>query len=293
MRLGYSINSAVPANRSVDSHASDLLERSRTASAAGFDYVQAGDHHAVADHAYLQNVPALARLTEAVDRVAPLFLLPLHHPIHLAERCGTLAAFADRFDLWCAIGYNDAAFEAFDVPMAERVPRFVESLRIVEALLSEDSVSVDGDYYSLDDVSINPSATPERVCIGGSAEPAVRRAGRLGDAWVAVPTETIDAIETKRKWFESEGGDEVIVRRDALVLKDGDYARDVASDLLRSGYRGWDAESEYPLVGDAETVASDLADLAEAGASEVVVRPMSGDHALETLRECAAARKLL
>jgi len=214
-------------------------------------------------------------------------LLPLHHPIHLAERCGTLAAFADRFDLWCALGYNDAAFEAFDVPMAERVPGSSSRSGIVEALLSEDSVSVDGDYYSLDDVSINPDATPERVCIGGSAEPAVRRAGRLGNAWVTVPTETIDAIETKHEWFESEGGDEIIVRRDALVLKDGDYARDVATDLLRSGYRGWDVESEYPLVGDAETVASELADLAEAGASEVVVRPMSGDHAQRDAPESA------
>lgn len=293
MRLGYSINSAVPADSSVDSHTTALVERVRTASAAGFDYVQAGDHHAVADHAYLQNVPTLARLTEAVDSVAPLFLLPLHHPIHLAERCGTLAAFADRFDLWCALGYNDAAFEAFDVPMAERVPRFAESLRTVEALLSEDSVSVDGDYYSLDGVSINPKSTPERICIGAGAEPAVRRAGRLGDAWVAAPTETTDAIEAKREWFESEGGDEVIVRRDALVLKDGARARDVATDLLRSGYRGWDPETELPLVGDAEAVASELEELVEAGASEVVVRPMSGDHADETLRECAAARELL
>lgn len=293
MRLGYSINSAVPADRSVDSHATALFERARTASAAGFDYVQAGDHHAVADHAYLQNVPTLSRLTAAIDRVAPLFLLPLHHPIHLAERCGTLAAFADRFELWCALGYNNAAFEALDVPMAERVPQFVESLRTVEALLSEDSVSIDGDYYSLDDVSINPKATPERICIGGSAESAVRRAGRLGDAWVAAPTETTDAIETKREWFESEGGDEIIVRRDALVLEDGARARDVATDLLQSGYRGWDPETEYPLVGDAETVASDLEELAEAGASGLVVRPMSGDHATETLRECATARELL
>ena len=293
MRLGYSINSAVPADRSVESHATDLIERARVASAAGFDYVQAGDHHAVADHAYLQNVPTLARLTEAVDRVAPLFLLSLHHPIHVAERCGTLAAFVDRFDLWCALGYNDAAFKAFDVSMAERVPRFVESLRTVEALLSEDSVSIDGDYCSLDGVSINPKATPERICIGGSAEPAVRRAGHLGDAWVAAPTEPTDAIEAKREWFESEGGDEVIVRRDALVLEDAGHAGDVATDLLRSGYRGWGLEAEFPLVGNAETVANDLEELAEAGASEVVVRPMSTDHATETLRECAVARDLV
>lgn len=292
MRLGYSINSAVPADRSVDSHATHVLERARTASAAGFDYVQAGDHHAVADHAYLQNVPTLARLTDVVDHVAPLFLLPLHDPIHLAEQCGTLAAFADRFELWCALGYNEAAFEAFDVPLEERVPRFAESLRIVEALWAEDSVSIDGDYYSLADVSINPKATPERICIGGSAEPAVRRAGRLGDAWVAGPTETLEEIESKRAWFESEGGESTIVRRDALVLEDGAHARDVADDLLRSGYRGWGPETEYPLVGDAETVAADLEELAEAGVSEVVVRPMSGDHALETLRQCAEARDL-
>ncbi|SEH17815.1 Flavin-dependent oxidoreductase, luciferase family (includes alkanesulfonate monooxygenase SsuD and methylene tetrahydromethanopterin reductase) [Natronorubrum sediminis] len=293
MRLGYSINSAVPATRSVDSHTNCLLERVRTATDAGFEYVQAGDHHAVSDHAYLQNVPTLARLTAVTDHVAPLFLLPLHHPLHLAERCGTLATFADRFELWCALGYNSEAFRALDVPLEERVPRFVETLGIVQSLLTEGFVSVDGEYYSLDDVSISPHAAPERVCIGASAEPAVRRAGRLGDAWVALPTETTDEIDSKREWFESEGGTEVIARRDALVLEDGERARNVAADLLQSGYRGWDVEAEYPLVGDAETVAADLEALTEAGVSEVVVRPMSTDHAVETLRQCGVARDLL
>lgn len=292
MRLGYSINSALPAGRTADDHASVLLERARTASEAGFDYVQAGDHH-VAGNGYLQNVPTLARLTEAIDHVAPLFLLPLHDPILLAEQCGTLEAFADRFELWGALGYNEAAFDAFDVPLEERVPRFVESLRILEALWNDDKVSVDGEYHSLDNVSIAPKATPERICIGGGAEPAVRRAGRLGDAWVAGPTETLADLETKRVWFEEAGGDTILVRRDALILDNDSRARDVADDLLRSGYRGWDLDADWTLVGDAETVADDLEALADAGVEEVVVRPMSDEHTSETLRECARARELL
>lgn len=85
MQLGYSITSAHPRQRSPDDIASELVERAHVASDAGFDYVQAGDHHVTADRHYFQNVPTLARLTETIDRVAALALLPLHDPVVVAD----------------------------------------------------------------------------------------------------------------------------------------------------------------------------------------------------------------
>ncbi len=86
---------------------------------------------------------------------------------------------------------------------------------------------------------------------------------------------------------------DVIVRRDALVLEDGDAAEAEARERLERGYRGWPAEADWLLVGDAESVAGDLAALEAAGADEVVVRPMANTHAEETLREVARARVLV
>lgn len=295
MRLGYSINSRQPGNLDPHEAASSLLDRARTANEAGYDYVQAGDHHTVGDDHYFQNVPTLARITAVVDRVAPLYLLPLHHPLLVAEHCGTLAAFADEFEFWCALGYTQSSFEAFDVPMAERVPRFEESLDILTTLMAGDPVTIDGEFYSLTDVSASPAAFPSRICIGGGAEPAVRRAGRMGDAWVASPAESPEAMETKIGWFEDAGGGEVVARRDALVLEDGDRANELATELLESGYRGWDQDDaeNWILVGDADDVAEALASLEALGVDDVTVRPMRNDRAEETLRSVARARDLV
>lgn len=291
LELGYSVTSARPADRTADQHVEDLLETARAASDAGIEYVQAGDHH-VSGSGYLQNVPISARLSSVADRVATLFLLPLYHPVLVAEQAGTIAAIADGFDLWCALGYRDASFEAFDVPKSERVPRFEESLEIVRRLWEEDAVTFDGEYYQLEDVSVAPAASP-RICIGGSAKPAVERAGRLGDAWVATPSETHDDLRRKVDWYRDAGGDTVIARRDALVLEDGEAAREQATALLESNYRGWPVDADWPVVGDPESVADELEALSDCGVDEVVVRPMDRRYAVETVEGVAAARDLL
>ena len=72
-----------------------MVERARAAAAAGLDSLFVGDHHNV-PVPYYQNVPILGRLlAEWDDRPAgALFLLPLWHPVLVAEQIGTLAAIA-------------------------------------------------------------------------------------------------------------------------------------------------------------------------------------------------------
>lgn len=293
MQLGYSINSAQPSSKPAAQIAGKLIERARIASAVGYDYIQAGDHHTVENGQYFQNIPTLARIAATSEYIAPLFLLPLHHPIHIAEQCGTLGAFTDHFDFWCALGYEESSFAAFDVPMSERASRFEEALEIITRLWNEPSVTYQGKFYSFNEVSIGPTIQPDRICIGGSAQPAVKRAGQLGDAWVASPSEPIESLETKRDWFEEAGGGEIIARRDALVLEDQDKAESIARGMLEKGYRGWNSNAPWLLVGDAETVVTDLRLLADVGVSDVTIRPMSDKYAEHTLRQVSKARSLM
>ncbi len=74
-----------------------MVERARAAADAGLDSLFVGDHHNV-PVPYYQNVPILGRLlAEWDDRPAgALFLLPLWHPVLVAEQIGTLAAIAPR-----------------------------------------------------------------------------------------------------------------------------------------------------------------------------------------------------
>lgn len=290
MELGYSITSAFPPTTRPDAAASAILDRARAAEAAGIDYVETGDHHVVRPGGYLQSVPTAARLTAVFDHVAPLFLLPLYNPILVAEHVGTISAFADRVDVWLAIGRAEQA-EEFGVPAAERVPRFEEAVPLLRQLWSADGVTVDGEYYAVEDVSINPKADP-RIVIGGTAEPAVRRAGRLGDAWAVNANVGRAAIAERLDWI-GDSIDAVLLRRDALVLEDGEEARAVADSLLADGYRGWPPDNEWVLVGDPDEVAAELEGYRDLGVDEVVVRPMDEAHAIDTLRGVALARDRL
>ncbi|MFB6129467.1 MAG: LLM class flavin-dependent oxidoreductase [Salinigranum sp.] len=288
MRLGYSITS-FHGSAEPRAAARSVLRRAEVAREAGFDYVQVGDHHVVADGLYLQNVPTAARLGGVFDRVGAMFLLPLYDPVLLAEQVGTLDALVEGFDFWCALGYQERSFRAFDVPMDERVPRFEEALDLLGRLWREDEVTFRGRFYDVEGVSVNPKADP-RVVIGGGVEAAVRRAARLGDAWVSLPNETLADLEREIGWVREEGGGEVLARRDVVALEDGDRARAACEDLLAAGYRGWPADAEWPLAGDADDLAAAFGRLRDLGVDEVVVRPMSDEHAEETLRVVAEAR---
>ena len=290
MDLGYSITTAVPPETDATALADAIVERTRVAADAGFGYVQAGDHHSWDGTSYLQSIPMTARLAGVIDRVVPMFLLPVWDPIVVAEQVGTLAALAS-VDVWYTVGRADSA-RTMGIDPRERAARIEEAIPLIDRLWSEDHVTADGEFYPVEDITVRPSADP-RVVVGGTAEPAVRRAGRLADAWVANAHVPNADIAERVGWFEAAGGGDVLVRRDALVLPDGDRARDLAADLLADGYRGWPADADWVLVGDPDDVAGQLAALGEAGADEVVVRPMSGDHATETLRGVARSRDRL
>ncbi len=293
MRLGYSLQSAVSRTETVAAATETTLARVRTATKSGFDYIQAGDHHAMQQAHYLQNLPTTARITAEIDWVGALFLLPLYNPILIAEHVGTLAAFAEKFDFWCALGYNPDAFSAFDVPLNERVGRFEESLNVIQSLWSENSVSFNGDYFEFSDVGINPKAEINRVVIGGSAKPAIKRAASLGDAWVAAPSETRDELVQKINWYQDAcGGDgTVLVRRDALGLSDDETAKETAANLIEDGYRNWDPSSAWVLAGNAESISTEFEQLAELGVDEVIIRPMNESDSQETLETTAKARE--
>ena len=148
MRVGISLTSAY---RVADPRegARWMIERAAAARDADLDSLFVGDHHSTGPGAYYQNVPIMGRLlAEWSDRPAGvLFLLPLWHPVLVAEQVGTLAAIhPGRFIIQCAVGRGDQEWDAMGANPRLRPSMFEESLDIVRRLLAGETVSAAGRF---------------------------------------------------------------------------------------------------------------------------------------------------
>ena len=128
-----------------------------------------------------------------------ILLLPLLNPVHVAEEAATLDVLSGgNFVLGVGLGYREGEFGAFDVSLKERAPRFAESIALMRKLWTEDRVTFQGRFYSVQDHGISlkphrPGGPP--VWIAGLVEAAVKRAARIGDAWLIANATTLGATE--------------------------------------------------------------------------------------------------
>jgi alkanesulfonate monooxygenase SsuD/methylene tetrahydromethanopterin reductase-like flavin-dependent oxidoreductase (luciferase family) len=278
MQIGVSLTTSFPRTLDARDVGRHLIERAAAIRAAGLDSLFVGDHHATGGH-YFQNVPALARLLAEVGdiTVGALFLAPLHHPVLMAEQVGTLAALAQGpFVLVMAAGDDEAQFAPFGVPLKQRPSRLEEHLSIIRRLLDGESVSHKGRYHTLKNVRISP-LPPERVpiWIAASARPALERAARMADGWLAAPSATGEVLSTATTIYRQAAQREhrpslLTIRRDVYVGESDAEAEEAVAPVLARGYRGFGREAL--LVGSPATVIEGLREIHEMGFEHVLIR---------------------
>ena len=278
-----------------------MLARTRAAHDAGLDSLFVGDHHAT-PRPYYQNTAILGRLLAEWDArpCGALFLLPLWHPVLLAEQVGTLAAIAQGpFVLQCALGEADRQYEAMGVDPRHRPSRFEECLDALRRLWAGEEVSSEGRVpFSRARISPVP-AEPVKVWIGATAPLAIERAARLGDGWIASPHHPVAAAaEQVDRYREACAGlgrppGETVIRRDVHVGGDDAEAEATARPILASGYRGFPEGAT--VIGGPERVAEELATFAAMGYDEVLVRNLMPDAeaALASTKRLGRVRELL
>ncbi|MEE9277683.1 MAG: LLM class flavin-dependent oxidoreductase [Dehalococcoidia bacterium] len=295
MEIGISVTSAHP--KSVDARAAAqwVVERAAAVQEAGFASFSIGDHHATPAN-YMQNVPMLGRCLAELGAmpVIPLFLLPLWHPVLLAEQVSTLAAIA-KGPVHCilAVGDGEGQFAPMGVSLSERRSRMEEAVPLVRRLLTADAVSHEGKHWSLRDVSINPKPveTPQ-LWIGAGARVATARAARLGDAWLAAPGETLASATEKmafyRETLSSEDRQAAVsvypIRRDVYIGESDAEAEATAAPIVEAGYRGVDPSAL--IVGGPETAVKRLQELESVGFDHTLIRflPVGQEKILASIR---------
>ena len=198
MKVGLFINTQFPEGDNVAARVPEMVEQVRVAREAGFRSLLFPHHYLTAPLQMLQITPLMGYLLREAQGMTiggNILLLPLLNPTHVAEESATLDVLSGgNFILGVGLGYREGEFDAFGVSLKERAARFTESISLMRQLWTQDKVTFRGKFYSVQDHGI--SLKPVRqggppVWIAGLVDAAVKRAARIGDAWLIANATTM------------------------------------------------------------------------------------------------------
>lgn len=239
---GY--DAPAPAPDVAAAHVRRLVHEASLAEEAGFDAVLLPDRHARTECVVpdpLTFLGTLAATTTQVTLGTYSLVLPLYHPMHVAEQAALVDLVSEgRLLLTVSLGYHPDYFRQFGLEQFTRAPRFEEGLEILRLAWSGETFSFDGMHHRLEDVRCVP--TPRQVggpplWIGGESRNAIQRAGRWGQAWAA----GIAPLERER-WLRKVGH-----YREAAAA----HGKDGHVVLMRDGFVASSFEEAARLAGDA------------------------------------------
>lgn len=300
MRIGISISSSY---RVEDPRlgARFMIERARVARQADLDSLFVGDHHVTASP-YYQNTPMLGRLlAEWHNKPAgALYLLPLWHPVLLAEQIATLAAITPgRFIMQCGLGWEPHQSAGMGVDIKQRAAMFEASLEVMQRLWAGETVS-ENRFWNIQDAHIAPlPAQSIEVWVGSGAPAALHRTARMAEGWLASPSlDRATAAHQLNRYRQACAEFDrrpraIAIRRDIFIGDNHSEAQSFKRRMIAKGYRGF--AEEAILAGTVETVAAEFAALAELGFTDIVVRNMASDQsaALATIERLAQVKQVL
>jgi probable F420-dependent oxidoreductase len=187
--------------------------------------------------------------------------MPYYPPIVLAKMLTTLDHVSGgRLDAGLGIGWLPSELEAVGMTTAQRGARAEDYLRCLRAIWTDDIVDYQGDFYCVPRCRVDPKPVQRPhppVLLGGGAEKALRRAGRMADGWISSSRADLANIATSV----------ATVRLGATEAgRDPDALRFICRGVVkvRTGERA-------PLVGSLDDIRSDLAELAAKGITETFV----------------------
>lgn len=323
LTFGLALMNDFPPGAPLEDRMAQLREQARLAGRSGIDSVWVLHH-------YLGTMPtfqpllllsALAADTGDMRLGTNMYILPLRHPVGVAEEFATLDRISGgRVIAGLGMGYRENEFQAFGVPMEQRVERYTEAVDIVRRLWTAEPVTYMGRHFRLSEATISmPPAQPggPPIWVGAGAHRAgIERAARWGDAWIVPPHVTGDRLadalaryREARERLHPGAPVELVVRRELLLDADreaawqaglaarsaltGEYARHNAPDTtadyahLQSPDAAERTARYAYLFTDPAGAIAELKELERAGVTRVVLRmqwfDLPQDRVLESL----------
>lgn len=144
-------------------------------------------------------IAAMATATTRLDFMTTVYLLPLRHPLTVAQQVATAAVLSDnRVTVGVGAGWFESEFQELDVPYGDRGGRLTEQIAILRKIWAGGPVEHRGKRY---DFGVQVHQTPPRppkILVGGRSPAALRRAGGYGDGYIAPRVSVEEFSDLKR-----------------------------------------------------------------------------------------------
>jgi alkanesulfonate monooxygenase SsuD/methylene tetrahydromethanopterin reductase-like flavin-dependent oxidoreductase (luciferase family) len=208
MKVGLYLTTQFTEGTDVAAARGEMVEQVRVARQSGFSSLWVPHHYLTAPMQMLAPIPMLAYLAREAEgmTIGPnILIMPLLNPVHVAEDAVTLDLLSGgKYVLGIGIGYREEEFATFNVPLKERVHRFTESIELMRRLWTEERVTYRGKMFTVEDLGIGlkplaPGGPP--IWVAGVVDSAVKRAARIGDAWLITNFAHLSVLEPQMKMY--------------------------------------------------------------------------------------------
>lgn len=237
MKFGVFYQMPCAADQSPAQRYQDTIAQAQLADGLGFDAVWLAELH-FNPRFSIMPAPllvgsAIAQTTSRIRIGTAVHLVPLHHPIRLAEESAALDVLSGGRSIF-GIGRGAIAthFQGYGVDQEEARERFIEGLEMVLGMWAEDDYHYHGKRYQADGITIAPKPVQKPhppVYIASNSADTFNLVGQLGHNILVAPTivtvqGALDGLETYRAELAKNGHDPA--DRDVNVTVHVNVARD-------------------------------------------------------------------
>jgi probable F420-dependent oxidoreductase len=153
----------------------------------------------------------IAGVAPGLELVTGVIILPQRQTALVAKQAIEVDLLTGgRFRLGVGIGWNAVEYEGLGLNFANRARRFEEQIDLLRRLMTEPVLTHAGRYERITAAGLNPLPIqrPIPIWIGGSAEPALKRAAEVADGFF--PQRPLAGgwavtLERMRAWREATG----------------------------------------------------------------------------------------
>lgn len=165
-----------------------VLDQVELAEELGWDCFWFTEHHFLLYGGPIPNpaifMSAAAQRTSRIRLGSAISILPLHHPLQIAEDYAMVdVASGGRLDFGIGLGNTGLDYELYGIAREESRPRLEEAIEIIRNAWAQECFSHAGRFWRFNDVRVYPSPTQRPhppIWVAGTSPESLGWAGRQG-----------------------------------------------------------------------------------------------------------------